>query len=234
VSIAKAQKVAEALAPLKAIREIGRIESGRADEFGFKEPTSTLAVVIGGSEHRLAIGGPTPSGGNRYVRDEATGVVYAVRGDFVRDLESAENSLPEREMHEFQDADILSVRLISGGKAREILRRGPATKRIWADPATPDTPDETVANWLSKVDRLQPTDAMSELPRAQTTVRIEYAVKGADGAFFELAKALDSGSAPDGTGKPDYFVRSERTRLWSKVYAPWAEQVEQDLASVVK
>jgi hypothetical protein len=229
VSAGAALKIAQALAPFKALREIGRVEAARAGEFGFKEPPSTLLVNIAGQAHRLTVGGATPSGGDRYVRDESSGTVYAVHGDCVRDFESGESALLERDLHVFQDADLESARIVAGGKTRDVLRRGPASKRIWADPSSPDKADETLANWLNKVDRLRPSEYVEEAKaRNEPVVRIEYAIRGAQGVFVEIAKAPGEG------GKAEYFLRSEHTRLWTKVYAPWAEQVEQDLPSVLK
>jgi Domain of unknown function (DUF4340) len=229
VSVTSAQKIADALAPFKALRQIGRIDSGRASEFGLKESTPTLVADVAGKEHRLAIGGPTPNGSDRYVRDESSGYVYAAKGDFVRDLEAGETSLLERDLHDFEDADIVSLRVVAGGKGREVLRRGPPTKRIWADPGSPDKADETISNWISKVDRLKPTEYVSD-PQTppDRVVRIEYNVRGKSGVFLELGKTPGEG------GHHEYLLRSERTRLWTKAYAPWAEQVEQDLASVLK
>ena len=229
VSVTAAQKIADALGPFKALRQLGRIDGERASEFGLKEPSSTIIANVGAKEHRLAVGAPTPNGADRYVRDESSGNVYAAKGDFVRDLEAGEASLLERDLHDFLDPDIVSLRVVAGGKTREVLRRGPATKRIWADPASPDKADETISNWLTKVDRLKPTEYVSDPPTPpERVLRIEYNVKGGDGLFLELAKAPGEG------GHNEYFIRSERTRLWTKAYAPWAEQVEQDLASVLK
>jgi Domain of unknown function (DUF4340) len=223
------QKIAQALAPFKALREVGRVESARAGEFGFKEPAPSMTAVVAGKEHHLTMGGATPGGGDRYVRDDASGIVYAVKSDFVRDLESGEAALLERDVHDFQDADVASVRIVGGGKTREVLRRGPTTKRVWADPSSPESAEETVSNWLSKVDRLRPAEYAGDTPaRSEPVMRLEYKIKGAEGVFLELAKV------PATSGKPDYFVRSEHTRLWAKVHQPWAEQVEQDLASVLK
>ncbi|HEY4012380.1 MAG TPA: DUF4340 domain-containing protein [Polyangiaceae bacterium] len=226
-SVESAQKIVDALAPFKALREIGRIDSARCEEFGFKEPASTVIVTIGGAEHRLALGGTTPNGSDRYVRDEATSVVYSTHGDFLRDLELGEMALSEHELHDFQDPDILSVRIVGMGKSREVVRRGPPTKRIWADAASPDKADETVSNWLNKVDRLRPTEYAADLPAGSEPVaRLDFKVKGEDGTFFEITKVPGVG------GKFEYYVRSEHTRLWGKVHRPLGEQVDQDLASV--
>jgi hypothetical protein len=241
VSVSQAAKLAEALAPLRAVREVGKIGDDRAPEFGMKEPEGTLSVTIAGKEHKLAIGAHTPGGGDRYVREEASGVVYVVKADVTRDLESGDAALTEREPHEFKDPDVESIRVMARGKSREVLRRGPSSKRIWADPSDPDKADETVSNWIAKVDRLRPADYPASQPNApEVVVRIEYKVRGAQGAFLEIAKvpaaapaaAASSPSAP--TPAWDFLVRSERTRQWAKVATQLGEQVEQDLASVLK
>ncbi len=228
VSVTEARKTAEAVVPFKVSRDIGRVEGARSAEFGFKEPMSTFTVGVAGQEHRLEMGGPAP-GGYRYVRDEATGNVYATHGTFIWDLESGETALAERELHDFLDGDLMSIRIAGEGKSREVLRGGPSNKRVWADPSTPEKGDETVTNWLNKVERLRPTEYVEDVPSGHDlVVRIEYRVKGAEGpVFLELAKT------PGPTGKPEYFVRTEHTRLWAKVFASAGDQVDQDLPSVL-
>ena len=69
---------------------------------------------------------------------------------------------------------------------------------------------------------------MADLPSSREPVaRVDYKVKSEDGTFFEITKVPGAG------GKFDYYVRSEHTRLWGKVYGPLGEQkIEQDLGSV--
>lgn len=233
VSVSPAEKLVEFLAPLKALREIGKISDDRAAEFGLKEPEGTLAIVVGSSqqsrgERKLELGTTVPGGGSRYVRDLASGSVYALKVDVVRELEGGESSLGEHELHAFKEPDIRSVRLVAnGGKKRELLRTGPDSKRIWADAATPNTSDETASNWIAMIDRLRPTEWLSTPPTGLVpVVRLEYQVKGGDGGFVEIAKI---GGGP----KPDFLVRSERTRLWAKTLGAVGEQIEQDLATVL-
>jgi hypothetical protein len=242
VSVGQTTKLVEALAPLKGVREVGRIGDDRSAEFGLKDPDGTLSVTMAGKERRLTLGGHTPGGGDRYVRDDASTLVYVVKGDVTRDLEAGEGALSERDLHEFKDGEIDSIRVVARGKSREVLRRGPESKRIWADPSDPEKADETVSNWIAKVDRLRPTEylggAESSVP--EQVVRIDYKARGAQGAFLEIAKipavppAVPPQNAPSPGSKFDFVVRSERTRQWAKVYTPVAEQVEQDLGSIVR
>ncbi|MRG96062.1 DUF4340 domain-containing protein [Polyangium spumosum] len=230
VGVGVAQKLVDALAPLKAIRALGRIPDDRAAEFGLAEPEGTLTVTIGGAERKLVLGGTTPGGGDRYVRDPQSGEAYVIDGAAMRDLDTAESRLVERELHGFKEAEISSAELSAGEKKRKLVRGGPEGKRFWADPAAADQKDETAANFMAKLDRLRPTDyVMNEPAGKQDVLRVEYAA-GSSLGFLELVRV----PAADPAGKPDYFVRTERTRLYAKVPAQTAEQVEQDLGSILK
>ncbi len=231
VAVGAAQKLIDALAPLKALRALGRIAEDRSSEFGLSEPEGTLIVTIKGTERKIVIGGTTPGGGDRYVRDPSSGETYVIDGDAVRDLDTAESRLVERELHEWKEAEVTTAEVSAGGKKRQILRGGPDGKRFWADPAAADQKDETLANWMSKVDRLRPTDYVMSTPAdKQDLVRIEYSAGSRKLGFVEVARI----PAADPAGKPDYLVRTERTRLFAKVPATTAEQVEQDLGSILK
>lgn len=230
VSVAAGNKLAEAIAPLKALRSIGRIADDRAAEFGLTEPEGTLTVKLRGGERKLVLGGATPGGADRYARDEATGEVYAIKGDIYRDLDTAESRLLERDLHEWKDVDLARARVIAGDKRRELARSGDEGKKFWADPASPEQNDETVGNWMTKLDRLRPTEYLAAAPeQKEVVVRIEYTGRSGDIGFAELVKG-----PPGASGKPDYFLVTERTRLYGKVPVGVAEQVEQDVGAVVK
>ncbi len=230
VAVGVAQKLVDALAPLKALRALGRIPEDRAAEFGLADPEGTLFVTIGGVERKLVLGGSTPGGGDRYVREPSTGETYVIDGTAVRDFDTAESRLVERDLHAWKEAEVATAELSAGGKTRKIVRGGPEGKRFWADPAAADQKDETVANFMAKLDRLRPTDYVMNGPEGkQDVLKVEYA-SGSSLGFLELVRV----PAADPAGKPEYFVRTERTRLYAKVPAQTAEQVEQDLGSILK
>jgi Domain of unknown function (DUF4340) len=231
VSVGAGEKLLELLAPLKAFRAVGKVAEDRLGEFGLTEPEGTLTVRVDGGERKLTVGAATPGGSDRYVRYEGNGEVYVVKGDIVRDLDTAENKLIERDLHEWKDPDVSSAKITAGGKTREIVRSGPEGKRFWADPTASDQNDETVSNWMGKIDKLKPTEYVLTAPEGKETVaRVEYFGKSAKPlGFVELVKAP---AAADG-GKPSYYVISERTRHLAKVPAS-TDQIEQDLGSIVK
>lgn len=230
ISVGAADKLATALAPLKALRSLGRVGDDRAAEFGLAEPEGTVSFRVSGAEHKLLLGGTTPGGGDRYVKDPASGEVYVVKGEPLRSLESAESSLMERELHEWKDVDVTALTILAGGKTRALVRGGEGAKKFWADAAKPDENDETLGNWMSKLDRLRPLEFAAAPPEGrETVVRLEYTAGSKKLGFVEVVKT----KAPEG-GKSDYFLQTERTRLFAKVSAGLGEQLEQDLGSAVK
>jgi hypothetical protein len=227
VSVTAGEKLADALGPLKALRALGKIGDDRAAEFGLAEPEATIVVKLTGGEHKLSVGSATPGGGDRYVKDAASGEVYVLKGEPIRNLESADSLLIERELHEWKEADVAKARVEAGGKGRDLVRGGAEGKRFWADAASPDSNDETLGNWMSKLDRLRPTDfALTDPEGKEAVLRVEYTGKKALG-WVEVVKT-------PGGDKPAYYLRTERTRLYGKVPTPLAEQVEQDLGTIVK
>ncbi len=230
VSVGAAGKLAELLAPLKAFRGVGRVEGDRAAEFGLADPEGTLTVVLRGAEKKLLVGGPTPGGSDRYARDPASGEVYVIKGDIVRDLDAADARLVERDLHEWKDPEVVAAKVTASGKAREVVRGGAEGKRFWADASAADKNDETLGNWMSKLDRVRPNEYPASAPSGtQDVVRVDYRGSSGPIGWVEIVKAT-----PAGGGKPEFFLRSERTRTFARVTASLAEQVEQDLAGIAR
>ncbi len=226
VSVSAAESVAAAFAPLKALRALGKVGDDRAAEYGLDSPEATVFVKLGGGEKKLFLGSATPGGGDRYVREAASGEVFVLKGESLRSLESAESMMMERELHDFKDPQIQRAKVSAGDRSRELVRGGPEGKRFWADAKTPETNDETLGNWMSKLERLKPTEYLATAPPGLAPIlRIDYSGGKAQG-FLELAKAPGD--------KPTFLIKTERTRLYAKVPNPAAEQLEQDLGTMVK
>jgi hypothetical protein len=228
LSVKTAERIAEAVAPLQAVREVGRLAADQAGDFGLAEPEGTLTLTIGGVERKLAVGAAAPGGADRYVRNMETDIVYAVRGDFLRDLLSGESVLNERDLHGFEDDEVKSVRIVAGDKSREVQRAGGAGATVsWSDAATPDKPDEAIASWMMKVARLRPTEYLAEPPtNAVPVVRLEYAGKKGPLGFLELQRLAEE--------KAGYLVRTEHTRKFAKVFPSAGEQVEQEIETLLR
>jgi len=234
ISLAKGAELAESLATLKASRVLGKIAPERIPDFGFdKTDLGTLKVTVGGKEHTLAFGEKTPGGSDRYVRDTATGEAYVIAGLIGNDLTAADNRLIEREFHDFGEERVAKVVLKSATGTREVVRHA-VEKDFWARPESPDTKDETASNWMTKVERLKVTTYVEPLEPApkpeDQVVSLEYFNEhGRRLGFLELVKRPPK----DAKEKAEYVARSERTRWHATVLRSTAEQIEQDLGSVI-
>jgi|SRR6187399_2600040 len=232
VSVKEGTILAEALAPLMALRAIGRIDKERAEEFGFDKPEGTLTVKLAGVEHKLTVGGLTPGGGDHYVRLAGSNEAYAVPGAALGGLLEAGSRLLESNLHSFDAADVRRVKVTQGAKSRELMRVE-GKPNGWASVQSPLEEDETASNWMTKVDRLRVSEYLGQEPPAgqdALVVRIEYFDAKKALGFTELLKTA---AEPGAESKDKYVVRTETTRWYGEVLASRAEQVEQDLGSVV-
>jgi hypothetical protein len=230
IGVKAAAETVEKVAPLLAVRALGKYDPKQAEEFGLDKPEGTLSVKLSGGEQSLVVGGATPGGQERYAKHSASGQLYAVSSDLVQSMLGAETRLIERDLHAFPDTDVTRLRVAKAGKSRELVAVA-EKKGAFADPATPTKSDETAGNWLTKVGRLRVTEYVEKpaapLSPESAIVRIEYFGGKKALGFLELYKV-------PGEKGSDYLIRSEQTRWYVKVLSSVGEQVEQDLASVLK
>lgn len=229
VSVKAAEELVAKLAPLRALRAVGKVEGTRAEEFGLDKPEGTLKLTVGGKAQTLIIGSATPGGSERYAKT-GSGDVFAIPGDLVQTLLFADVRLSERELQPFQADEPTRVRVSKGGKVRE-LSRMTDKKDGWADSATPTKLDETAGNWMSKLGRVRVQDWV-EKPSAPITpeasiVHVEYFAGAKKLGSLELYKV----PGEKGNG---YLAKSDYGRWYARVVTSTAEQVDQDSASLVK
>src|SRR6185369_14304006 len=88
VGVKAADDFVKTLAPLRALRAVGKIEG-------------TRKLNVGGKPQSLLIGGATPGGTERYAK-AASGDVFAISGDIVQNLLYADSRLVERDLQPFK------------------------------------------------------------------------------------------------------------------------------------
>jgi len=229
VAVKAAEELVKSVAPLRALRAVGKVEGTRAEEFGFDKPEGTLKVTVAGKAQTLVIGGATPGGSERYAKSQS-GDVFAISGDIVQNLLFAESRLPERELQPFKPDEATRVKVSRAGKSRE-LSRVAGKNEGWADSATPTKLEETAGNWMSKLGRLHVQDWVE---KPSTTPGPDNLVVRVD--YFAGSKAigsLDLYRVPGEKGN-EYLARSDYGRWFARVVASTAEQVDQDSSSLVK
>jgi hypothetical protein len=232
VAVSEAQKLAESVAPLKALRRIGRVDNKRASEFGLDKPEGTMKIQIGDNQHVLVIGSAAPGGGDRYAKEMGTGETYAISTEVANRVMYAETRLLERNLHGWENDRVKRVEVARGQKKRELV---PVEGKLggWGDASTPTKLDETAGNWMSKLGRVHVADYTEAPPGglgpADLVVRVDY---------FEKSRSKSIGFVEifrKGTDKErEYYGRTEHTRWPFKVLKSVGEQIDQDLPSVVR
>ncbi|MBN1610508.1 MAG: DUF4340 domain-containing protein [Polyangiaceae bacterium] len=227
VAVDSANDLVDLLAPLKALRAIGRVGPGRAAEFGFDKPEGRLSVNVGGASRELVVGGVTPGGADRYVKVTGSGEVYAVSGQIVRMLAFAESRLVERELHKFEPGQLKRVRITSPAGTREFVDLG---GEGWARANSPKAKDETAGNWMTKLNGLSVTEYVEKLPAgAAPVLHVDFMGSSGRIGYLDLSKVTEANAKA-----PRYFARSERTRWYGQVLQSAADQLEQDLPTLMR
>lgn len=231
VSVEEGSKLLESLAPLRVKRKLGRLDAARLGDFGLEKAEGMLEVVIGETKHTLSFGAATPGGSDTYVQTP-DGEAYVIAGDVARSLRHAGSRLMERSFHAFKPDDVHHVRVAAGGKTRDLLRMGGEERFTWANAETPDDKDETASNWMTKVERLRVLKYVREPQPAvqpgESFVRVEY-FDNRDKPLGQLELVKRPGTGDHA----EYYGRSEQSRWYATVVRSTAEQIEQDLSSVL-
>jgi hypothetical protein len=230
VAVKEAEELVRKLAPMMAVRSIGKAETGKAADFGLDKPEGTLKVKIAGKEHVLTIGGQTPGGAERYAKYGTSGELFAISNELTQSLSYADSRLMERELHGFKPEEVDKIRLSRAGKTRELVRVT-GKQDAWADSTAPSKADETAGNWLSKLERVRVSQYVEKpstpLRPEDLVIRVDYFAGSRNLGFLELHKI-----AAEKT--PEYLARTEYVRWYTKVVASAAEQVDRDVAALFK
>lgn len=228
------------LAPLRALRSLGNVSKDALAGFELKKPTINLALTCGGKKHQFDFGATAYGSGDRYMRKKSGGAVYLVSADVLRDLQSAEFKLMQRDLHRFESKDVDTLKVEAGGKSVELkqLNRLDPKKAEWVNAKTPSKRNELYGNWLDRVGRLR---AQNYLKKGQSPgqdldvkesidvnniLKLDYLSKtGRSLGTTEIAKVTAGETA-------EYYARSESTHVWVKVPSSVGQQIEDDIPAL--
>jgi hypothetical protein len=223
------------VAPLKAVRRLGKLAPSQLGDFELADPSSRLEITHARGKRVIRIGGRTFGGGNHYyVIDEQTREAFLLGASIVRDLEMAQSRLFQRELHDFEITDVASVVINAPGRRRTLEhrdRQNPQT-RSWVAPDATEasTSTELYDNWMRQLERLRalayPAAGEGPRPDAPPVVRIDY--RGEGGSAIGFLEVTGGGSP-----EAELYGRSEATRVWVQLSRSVAEQVVQDLEEVL-
>lgn len=233
IAVKEGQDLIETLAPLRALRVLGKVTDSQKTEFGFDKDEGKLRLREGGKEHSLVFGASTPGGSDYYVKDPATGEAYVVAGSIYRDLSSADSRLVEHNLHGFESSAVERIKLTAGSASRELVRSA-SKKDAWTKPTAPNDHDDTATNFITKIDRLHTVNYEGETlnppaSAADLVIKVEYFDAHKQIGFLELVRRPPA----EKSDKPEYAARTEHTRWYATVIRSAAEQLDQDVKSAL-
>jgi hypothetical protein len=226
-SQAQGEKLWEAFAPLKALRELDTTGADlKTFGLGPDDKPATLTITKGGSDLVLRVGGETYGNKDRYV--EYDHKVYLVDDTSLRPLQYAASQLVERSLYPFADADVDQVDVMtpSGTSISYVhVNKDDKTKEFWARSDSKDKEDQTASTWLDKVFKLKLKDYVDE---STVTSPLEpvftYVVHGKG---QEWKVEIDKAAGADGATA--WYARSQYNRSLVTLTDSVARNVVDDL-----
>lgn len=211
-----AKKLFERFAPLRASRNLGKLEEGKLAEVGLKDTQRRLVLKLANGEQGFAVASPAGGWGSPYLKRETDGLVYLLGPSLLPDLEAASSRLVDRTLHKFDLGGFDQVTVTQGKATRTYVASGnPLQGPIALAPKdTPDKPDEFVRNWHERVFRLVPMDFLGrgEEPQGgapEVLFRVEYQKAGKGVGELTVAR----------TAAGEFLLRTEHTAGWAKLHS---------------
>jgi hypothetical protein len=226
------QSLVSVAASPRALRDLEIPSEEQLREFGLENPTTRLAVDLGGNTRELTIGEAPWGTGDRYALETSTGRVYVLDGELIRYLDRPEENLPERGLHVF-DANRVRTVVLGDGTAERPMRRGEtpagANEPNWSAPETPEQPDATFMSFMTRVGQLWVVEYTPDVdPTSLTSVgRLDYLDDGGRPLGF-----LQLYQGPGDMG-PAYYAVTELTRVPVRVYEGLGDQLRQDIQQLL-
>lgn len=232
----KVEKMLEGFAPLKGLRSLGKLEGAELAETKLDKPERRLVLSFESGDRELEVGGRTSGARDHYVRIKGQTQVFLVGSAVLGDLELPEGRFMQRKLRNEPLNEVGKLMVAANGKTKVLLHQNRLSpnESYWAAETKPDEKNETLGNWVDKLDKLTAVDYGTEeakLPlEAEGTPILEATWYGDDGektlSTISLWKVGDD-------KKTDYYARATATRRPVKLSRLAAEQLEKDLESVL-
>lgn len=227
----KVEELLKSFAPFSALRSLGPVAPDKLENIKLKKPEKKLSLKLKGSEKLFEIGDRTYGSRDHYVRPVSGKEVYLVESKVLGDLEYPESRFMQRNLRKADMQDVQALEVTAGGKTRRFLHQNRLAKAeaYWATDTNPEQQNETVGNWVSKLDTLSVRNYLeAEDPLKDATLVLELAwIDPGDKKTETLSlyrRKAEKGDAED------YYSVGTATKLPVEVTRSVAEQLERDLA----
>jgi hypothetical protein len=233
-------RVVEAVAPLRALRSLGKLEEAKLALLGLvatpaKSPDA-LTVVCAGKTASFAIGEATYGGKGRAVRDATSGEVFLVGEAALGDVRMADLRFMQRSLlpAASEKLEFATISALGGQRRLQHRKRHSAGQDDWIDTTAPETRNEMFGNWIAQLLHLRLIDYLppnrtpgSELtPPATSASVLKVVFEGDAPATIEIHKASSATGAV-------YYARSTATKGWVSVSRTTVEPILADLPALL-
>ncbi|MFH1467770.1 MAG: DUF4340 domain-containing protein [Pseudomonadota bacterium] len=227
-------KLLDALAPLKAHRDLGPEAQDALADLGLAEPEAWVEITRKGKVRRLELGGEAYGTRDTYLRDTETGGYYLVDADVFRPLRYAKSRLPDRRLSALEQGDIARVVLESPAGRAELLHKNRQDEdaAYWASSQDPEQPVELYANWLDKALRLKGLSYVQEEEKPAGLAPAFALTLAPEVGAPTTIQVFSAPAAGEGQ-EPEWYASSEFTRGLMKLHKMLASEAAEDVPDVL-
>ena len=221
----------ESFAPFQAFRSLGTdLTAEQLEEAKLDPPQGKLIIRLASGDRTYEIGGRTFGARDWYVRPSGGKEVFLVASRVISDLEFPEGRFMQRPLRKMVEKDISAAVLKAGDKEKRFLHQNRLSEKdeYWADPRSPDVRNETIENYLAKLNGLAASAYLEPDAISGATKVLEVSWLEGD----DVKERLELYRVPGGD-KEKYVAVSTASILPVEVPRTTAEQLEQDLAVVL-
>lgn len=222
----KGDEVLAAWSPFLALRKLSAVEPAKLAEIGLDAPKETIRVTRRGKETVFQVGGEAYGTKNRYLRNEATGEVFLVEENIVKDLQHARTRLADRSLWSLETPKIERVVVSDGSRSLELVQKNPddAEKAYWAR-AGAESKDEQVQTWMDRLLKLRGVsyvDPQGEEAPKELVARLNLSLQPAGKGKAETLELLED------TSSGEFYARGSHVRgLLKMLKVPTRTAVEE-------
>lgn len=225
---ASAEALWRQLEPLRVRRVLGSLDGEKLAELEIAQSTASLSVTVRGREHRFDLGGEAYGSSDRYAKG-ADGRVVVLPAALTRDLDSGRSRLMERRLIRATRPEVDTLDLSRFTGTVRIVQHGGAepVDAFWSVAGEEAASGEFEA-WADKFFRMQAWGYRAGDPganwRAEATITVDSREHGLE--------TLEIWSV-DEQGNRVWLGRSAYTRLVAELASPLAEEICEDLDSLI-